>query len=62
MTGSFSPDDGIARVNIVADSLGPCPRDAPMGKSKPAVVPPINRAASRRVIWFMLKTRINLRS
>ena len=33
-----------------------------LGNSELTVVPPINRAASRRVIEFMLKRRINLRS
>jgi hypothetical protein len=50
MTGSFSPEAGIARLSIVEDSLFVCARAAPIGKMKPAVLAPINLAASRRVI------------
>src|SRR6266700_7883288 len=54
ITGSFSPDEGIARVNIVDDSVAAHIRDAPDGRTKPAAPAVINRAASRRVIWFVL--------
>src|SRR5436190_11656804 len=53
ITGSFSPDEGIARTNILDDSFAARASDAPIGRSKLAVLAPINRAASRRVIGFI---------
>src|SRR4030095_15620469 len=50
VTGSFSPLEGIARVNIAGDSA----RLLPIGKRNPAPVAPINLVASRRVIRFIL--------
>jgi hypothetical protein len=48
----------MARVSIADD----CAHAVRIGKSKPAVVPPIKRAALRRVIAFILNYKINLRS
>ena len=53
ITGSFSPDEGIARINILDDSFAARASDAAIGSSKLAVLAPINRAASRRVIGFI---------
>ena len=53
ITGSFSPNDGIARISIADDLLFVCARTALNGNKSPAVVPPIKRAASRRVIEFI---------
>src|SRR5262249_18530387 len=50
MTGSFSPEEGVERVSIL-DSLFICPGEVLTGRSNLAVVPPINFAASRRVIF-----------
>src|SRR5437899_5148256 len=47
ITGSFSPEEGIARISIVDDSFAVHTRDAP--KSNPAAPAPIKRVASRRV-------------
>src|SRR5438094_4903037 len=47
ITSSFSPEEGIARICIVDDSLAVHTRDAP--KSNPAAPAPIKRVASRRV-------------
>src|SRR4029453_837333 len=54
ITGSFSPDEGVARVSIADDSAFACARDAPTGKHNPAALTPIKRAASRRVIFVVL--------
>jgi hypothetical protein len=54
ITGSFSPDEGIARVSIADDSAFACARDARTGKHNPAALTPIKRVASRRVIWVVL--------
>ncbi len=47
ITGSVSPDEGMVRVSIVDDSVAAC---VVIGKTTAAAVPPINLAASRRVI------------
>src|SRR5437763_4922950 len=49
ITGSFSPEEGMVRVNIADDSAFACPRDASVGNIRPAVAVPIIFAASRRV-------------
>src|SRR5437867_10288 len=49
ITGSFSSDEGIARISIVDKSLLVCAGDAPTGKSNPAAPALINLVASRRV-------------
>jgi hypothetical protein len=54
MTGTFSPDEGIARVSIADDSAFACPCDPPTGKHNPAALTPSKRVASRRVIWVVL--------
>src|SRR5262249_19355944 len=54
ITGSFSPDEGIARVSIVDDSVFACTRDAGSVKHTPAALAPIRRVASRRVIRVVL--------
>ena len=54
IAGSFSSDDGIARINILDDSAFVCPRDALTGQNAPAMPTPIRRAASRRVIRLVL--------
>jgi len=46
ITGSFSPDEGIARVSIADDSAFACARDARTGKHNPAALTPIKRVAS----------------
>ena len=48
ITGNFSPDDGIVRVIMIDDWLA---ARAPIGKSNPAVVPPISFTASRLFIF-----------
>ncbi len=52
ITGSFSPDEGIARINILDDSFAA--RAAPLGRNNPAALAAIKRAASRRVIGSIL--------
>src|SRR5439155_19363410 len=49
-TSSYSPYEGIARVNIFDDSVAARRRDAPIGRTKPAAPAVTNRVASRRVI------------
>src|SRR5437764_9370085 len=61
MTVSFSPEDGITRVSIDNDSVGPNKRDPPIGKTKAPLLAPTNLLALRRVNRFILLETINLR-
>ena len=58
MTGSFSPDEGIERISIVADSFLLCAPTAPIGQRQLAAIPPIKRAASRRVISRVMLSKV----
>src|SRR5437867_11946694 len=62
ITGNCSLEDGIARVSIIGDSPPACACAVAIGKSNPAVVPPITRVASRRVIFGLSACSVNSES
>src|SRR5436190_3145776 len=49
MTGSFSPEEGIARASILDDWVAACARNVGICNSTPAAPAPISLDASRRV-------------
>src|SRR5262249_4354717 len=59
ITGSFSPDEGIARVSTVDDSVFASTRDARTGNNNPAAPAPIRQVASRRVILVVFSIVIS---